>query len=102
MFYWNKKHLTAILENSLNNDAETLGIKMLVSKNNPIHICSYYRPPNNDINPIVHRHESMKILISKETTQFYHYYWRRLQYAYCMERGIQSCEPQPSLWPRSK
>ena len=54
-----KENLSASAIPSLDTDAEIIWAKIDISKRNPIFICSFYRPPNNLLQPLVKLHESL-------------------------------------------
>ena len=62
-----KNYLTAIPYHTTSSNAEILWIKLITSKNHPTYVCSFYRPPNNDIDPLTHLRESLESLHSQES-----------------------------------
>ena len=50
--YWDQK-LSAMADSSLSTDTELIWIKLLALNNRSVYICSYYRPPNNDLNSTI-------------------------------------------------
>jgi len=63
-----KNHLTAVAENlSHNTDAEFICVKLLTLESHPVYICSFYKPPNCDVDPLLSLNESLKALANKES-----------------------------------
>ena len=54
--------LTAMADSSLSTDAELIWIKLLALNNRSVYICSYYRPPNNDLNSTIQLRKSLETL----------------------------------------
>jgi len=63
-----KNHLTAVVENlSSDCDAEFIWVKLLTQESHPVYICSFYRPPNCDMDPLLSLNESLKAIADKES-----------------------------------
>ena len=54
--------LTAMADSSLSTDTELIWIKLLTLNNRSVYICSYYRPPNNDLNSTIQLRKSLETL----------------------------------------
>ena len=54
--------------NEEDTDAEIIWAKIDISKRNPIFICSFYRPPNNLLQPLVKLHESLNELLNSNVS----------------------------------
>ena len=52
MFICVKKEINVVEELSLNVDAEIIWIKIMLTSQAPIYVCSYYRPPNAECHSI--------------------------------------------------
>ena len=63
-----KENLSASAIPSLDTDAEIIWAKIDISKRNPIFICSFYRPPNNLLQPLVKLHESLSELLNSNVS----------------------------------
>ena len=62
-----KNHLTAMVENlSINSDAEFIWVKLLTQESQPVFICSFYRPPNCEMEPLLSLNGSLKVIAEKE------------------------------------
>ena len=52
----------------MDTDADIIWAKVDISKRNPIFICSFYRPPNNLLQPLVKMHESLSELLNSNVS----------------------------------
>ena len=52
----------------MDTDAEIIWAKIDISKRNPIFICSFYRPPNNLLQPLVKLYESLSKLLNSNVS----------------------------------
>ena len=63
-----KENLSASAIPSLDTDAEIIWAKIDISKRNPIFICSFYRPPNNLLQPLIKQHKSLSELLNSNVS----------------------------------
>jgi len=47
-----RDRINATVEPWLDSSSETVWVKILLTANRPLYVCSFYRPPNNDPSPI--------------------------------------------------
>lgn len=64
-----KNHLTAVVENfPTDSDAEFIWVKLLTQDSHPVFICSFYRPPNCEVEPLLSLSKSLKVITEKEAS----------------------------------
>ena len=63
-----KRKLKRICNSIIDTDAEIIWAKIDFSERNPIFICSFYRPPNNLLQPLVQLHESLSELLNSNVS----------------------------------
>ena len=62
-----KNHLTAVVENfTTDSDAKFIWVKLLTQESHPVFICSFYRPPNCEVEPLLSLSESLKAIAEEE------------------------------------
>ena len=62
-----KNHLTAMVENlPINSDAEFIWVKLLTQESQPVFICSFYRPPICEMEPLLSLNAALKVIAEKE------------------------------------
>jgi len=58
---------TAVVENfPIDSDAEFIWVKLLTQESHPVFICSFYRPSNCEVDPLLPLSESLKAIAEKE------------------------------------
>jgi len=60
-------HLNATTEFWLDSNSESIWVKILLSTNHSLYICSFYRPPNNDPSSLNHFNNAIATLFEKES-----------------------------------
>ena len=63
-----KNHFTAVEYHPTVSDGEIVWIKLIAGRNHSVFICSFYRPPSNDINPLNYLRESLESLYNRESS----------------------------------
>jgi len=59
-------------ENELNVEAELIWGKVTIPNRRPIYVCSFYRPPDNNPNPILQLQLSLSKLVTQHSINFTH------------------------------
>ena len=52
----------------INSDAEFIWVKLLTQESQPVFICSFYRPPICEMEPLLSLNESLKVIAEKEAS----------------------------------
>ena len=60
-----KKHFNVSEERELDADAELIWAKIMLPNTRPIYLCSFYRPPDSNLNPILQLQCSLNKLAEK-------------------------------------
>ena len=68
MFIGIKRYFTAVAYHPETNYGEVVWIKLISAGNHSVFISSFYRPPGNDINPLIYLRESLETLYNKESS----------------------------------
>ena len=63
-----RKLLTVTEEPELITDCEVIWAKLLLPKGKALYICSFYRPPDSNIYPIIQLNESFSKLLNRESS----------------------------------
>ena len=50
----------------INSDAEFIWVKLLTQESQPVFICSFYRPPICEMEPLLSLNESLMVIAEKE------------------------------------
>jgi len=66
VFIGYKSHLNVTKASTLMADTEAIWAKLLISSNKYVYLCSFYRPPSNDLCPITQFSESLLKLHQSE------------------------------------
>ena len=64
-----RNHINASEESWLDSQSESIWVKILLSTNFPLYICSFYRPPNNDPSPLNEVNNAISSLYERESPQ---------------------------------
>ena len=60
-----KRQFNVLEECELNTNAELVWAKVSIPNTQPIYVCSYYRSPDNNLNPILQLQISLNKLVEK-------------------------------------